>query len=650
MIRLELRSVSLLLAVALAVPAATTARPDDDQPSPAARVDAFEGWFHSVGTLWLHVSNRGFFGGRGGDATNPSGEWPGGSNHEYLYGAGLWVGGVVAADTFVTAGLYQLGEFWNHEEGEGCGDPPVGICATSQGAPNGLRNFDDDGDSMIDEDRLDGRDNDGDALIDEDFAAISNEMFATEFYDSSTFFNQFFPDPVDHHHPLGLHVTQETYQWSHPMVDDFVGVEYRIKNASRDIDGVGWEIQNIYVGMMVDGDCGVDDNDLNYWMDDQAAYTEKDTAGVSVRMAYMYDENGGANAADDVPGYLGVMLLDHTVSADRSNGPQKVAVHAYRNWSGGDEDPRDDVDRYNFLKGQSDTGRTIDPPTTRPNDYRYLVSAGPFGSLAPDSSITVQFAFVGGLMIDAFDPQSGGTVRVPDLTNPIQAQTVYNGFSTQPFQVHWTASLPPPPPNSRLVAGNGAATIEWDDFPEFVPDPISGEMDFAGYRVERAGPGSQWPSDEAWSVIAEYGADDLASLDTGVTGVGKYRLEDSGLRNFQRYFYRVGSWDQTGLSGTSRGTELRPRAAVTVAPEPIRVQPNPARARAPGDPASSVRFLNLPEGSTVKIYSIDGRLVSKLEPGRETEAGWSSSTAGIYFYRIETPEGPAKNGKLVVLR
>jgi len=49
-----------------------------------------------------------------------------------------------------------------------------------EGDPGGRRGFaataDDDGDGLIDEDRLDGQDNDGDGLIDEDFAAVGHAM------------------------------------------------------------------------------------------------------------------------------------------------------------------------------------------------------------------------------------------------------------------------------------------------------------------------------------------------------------------------------------------------------------------------------------------------------------------------------------------
>jgi hypothetical protein len=513
---------SIFLALTLTFAGESAARPTAAESTrPELRTDEFAGWWHDGGNLLLHISNRGYFGRFGSDLGAPSAEWPAGSNHEHLFAAGLWVGGVVGSDTLVTAGLYQFGEFFNHEP-EGCGDPPEGICETAEGAPDGLRRFDDDGDGVKDEERLDGKDNDADGLFDEDFAAISHEMFATEYYDSSKFFNQFYSQPENHHHPLGLHVTQETYVWSNERVDDFVGVELRITNMSRQIDGVGRTIEKPYIGMMVDADVGVDDEDQTYWTDDQAAYVEADDASTRVRMAYMFDENGGENSADDVPSFLGVMLLDRE-------------VHAFRVWSGGLEDPRDDNDRYRFLRGLGDDVRTIDPPTIRPLDYRFLISVGPFDDLAPDEAIAVRFAFVAGEM---------GSEGRPDLANSLHAQRVYDGLSTDAGQVHWIASVPPPPVLGR------------------VPEP---------------------------------------------------------------------------------------RWVVTATPA-IRVEPNPARVTGTGAFTNPVRFRNLPAAASVRIYSIEGRLVAALAAGPDATAAWAPAGGGVYLYRVSAPDGWTQAGKLVVLR
>jgi len=187
------RSAALFVLCALApplLPTATQARAPGSR-EPHGRVHEFAGWYHSAGNLLLHVSNWGMFGRNGNDITNPSAEWPAGSDHEYLFAAALWVGGVVrrgaALDTLVSTGRFgQFGEFNNLEHDEGCGSPIEGICSTFEGAPSGLRRFDDDGDGQTDEDPLDGEDNDGDGRIDEDFGAISQEMFRAVTYDTST--------------------------------------------------------------------------------------------------------------------------------------------------------------------------------------------------------------------------------------------------------------------------------------------------------------------------------------------------------------------------------------------------------------------------------------------------------------------------------
>ena len=88
-------AVAVLVAAFHLLPDQARARPvtDEDPTGSRLRTDEFTGWWHNAGQLLLHVSNRGFFGRHGADSAAPSAEWPAGSNHEYLYAAGLWVGG-----------------------------------------------------------------------------------------------------------------------------------------------------------------------------------------------------------------------------------------------------------------------------------------------------------------------------------------------------------------------------------------------------------------------------------------------------------------------------------------------------------------------------------------------------------------------------
>ena len=704
--------------VSIATTAGAHPSRDDRNPEGGLRIDEFAGWLHDAGNALLHLSNRGYFGRRGADLTQPSAEWPAGSNHEYLYAAGIWVGGVVsrggARDTLVSAGLYQQGEFQNRTPNEGCGNPPEGICETFEGAPNGLRRFDDDGDGFIDEDPLDGADNDGDGRIDEDFAGISQQMYRTVYYDTSQSFNQFFPDAADQHTPLGLRVEQESYQWTDPQFDDFVGVEFRIKNISNLIDPVGWDITSCYIGFMVDGDVGIDDNDLNYWEDDQGAFAALDTSitlgtgtirNLRLTLGYIFDENGGQYAADDVSGYCGVMFLGHTVDTtspdiESAFAPREVGIHAFRIWSGGDQDPRDDLDRYRFLRGLQDTGRTIDPATPRPNDYRFLVSAGPFARIPAGSTLTFQVAFVFGEMIPITDPVSGRTMRVPDFTNPIQAQLAFDG--DRDLDLRWATSSPPPPPNITVAAGDKNVVVEWDDFPESVPDPLTGVKDFAGYQVWKA---EGWrresniPSDEMWRLIADYDSTELGNIDTGLTGVGKYRFVDTRVQNGFFYWYAVTAYDKgtfrmevdttaAPAETTYTRTEapkfgkytqnmqrVMPHTTATQTLDDVYVVPNPYRERAAWDLAETsfeptgrrIKFFNLPTRATIRIYTLAGDHVATIEhddnaPGLGSEppgqTSWNlisknnqDTVSGIYLYHVHSEvDGSEKVGKFVIIR
>ncbi|MCA9752988.1 MAG: hypothetical protein KC591_12405 [Gemmatimonadetes bacterium] len=706
------RGYPFLLAPILFAPPTASAR-SADRPEPAGRVHEYAGWYHSVGNLLLHVSNWGMFGRNGQDLTNPSGEWPAGADEEYLYAAALWVGGVVhrdgEVDTLVTTGRFgQFGELVNTTPDEGCGSPAVGICETFEGAPNGTRRFDDDGDGLVDEDPLDGADNDGDGRIDEDFAGISQQMFRSVMYDTSTFENRFNPDQSDHHHPLGLQVTQESYQWTDPGFDDFVGVEFRIRNISDLLDGTGWDIEHAYVGFMVDSDVGIDDPDLDVSVDDHVAFTTVDTTltppvgppvDIDLTMGYMYDELGLQN--DDVSGYLGALFLGHTVDTTTAGGeeplaPREVGIHAFTTFARGFNDPRNDLERYRLLRGLSDTSPTIEPNSVRSADYRFLVSAGPFARIPPGSTLTFQVAFVCGEMIERVD-ELGNVVRFPDMTNPIQAQRAYDGEDDNGEIVHWSTSSPPPPPNQRVTPGDRSVTLEWDNFSENTADPLTGELDFAGYQVWKA---EGWiresnvPSENMWRLVADFDSTELGRIDTGGLGVGQYRFVDTRVQNGFWYWYAVTAYDRGTFrpvvdfeadppettwireappkygkfSQTMRRVMPRTTPAQTL--DDVYVVPNPYKESAawdlletPGEPTGRrVRFFNLPARATIRIFTLSGDHVATIEhdAGSGAAAGqtyWNliskngqDTVSGVYVWHVRADDGQEQTGRLVVIR
>jgi FlgD Ig-like domain len=82
----------------------------------------------------------------------------------------------------------------------------------------------------------------------------------------------------------------------------------------------------------------------------------------------------------------------------------------------------------------------------------------------------------------------------------------------------------------------------------------------------------------------------------------------------------------------------------------------------PFNPETTIPFsLAAPGRVVIRIYDISGRLVRTLVDGPE-RAGWhaarwngqtdagSSSASGVYFYRIEYPDGGITSKKMILLR
>ena len=689
---------------------------------PPSRAISYYGWYHNVGQLLLHVSNLGYFGDWPGstldDLGAPSAQWPAGSIDNYLYAAGIWVGGVVTnsqtglPDTLVSAGVYQR-EYRPILE-----DPLKVIYDSWEGAANSGRWIDDDGDcgdhveigfEYFDEEWLDGLDNDGDGLVDEDYAAISQQMFRCEYEDTNEEdVNQGLSS--DFHHSLGLKVIQESYQWTSEQTDDFVGIDFTVVNIGEDT------IRMAYVGFMVDADAGPEREDILYYVDDRGGFidtliinanpndpSELDT--LDITLAYMYDDPYGQDG-NEALGYFGCMFLGHPTSnpdtltpGNMPNAPTKVKVHAFEIWSSSGEDPDNDQDRYRFLRGQvhyplrngidDDLDGVIDNPeewrvnidrdADSPLDWRFMLSAGPFGEVVPGDTLSFQYAFVIGTGLEGM------------LQNAATVQQIYNGVTQEvpncigepeSVRIHWVADTPPPPPNQEITAGDGFVRIEWDDFPEDVEDALTRVRDFYGYQVWKAvgwTRESSEPRDQDWQLILDAdrgnGGAELDTLDTGLQGVGKYSFVDHNVKSGFTYWYSVTAYDSTAEGYhfgkySQNKTLVVPHSGVRGNLDDVRVVPNPyvnheymARWNLEpneADPTGEkLCFQNLPKDSIVRIYSLGGELVQTLYPDAATEGGdacWNMISrnnqiivSGVYLYHVDSPIGE-QIGKFVIIK
>lgn len=404
-----------LAAAALAVASGTTLglKTDPGSPHPVFVVDGSN--VHDAGELRIHVGNWGLFGSQ--PTANapyshaPSAEWPAGSGVEHLYGAGLWIGAIRGGIVSVSTSFYEF-EFRPTD------DPRDVIYRAREGVRGGRRaphpRADDDGDGLVDEDWLNGRDDDGDGRIDEDFAAISDQMFSFWYTDDQPSATQIYPQ----HKPLNLHVRQESYAWRHPRFDDIVAVHYRITNAGDE------SLADVCAGIFMDPDVGRRDEPASYEDDNVGRNTLPDGG---TDLVYAWDADGDQGRTTS---YFGVLLLRAA-----GGGSERHAWDTFAHFAGSASfrqrgDPTNDFERYELM-----SSRVIQRGSQVPRDYRALMSAGPFESLAPGETLDFIVAFVAGEGLDGL------------LANVAEARTLYAN--------DWYTHRPAGPPAGRIHLADG---------------------------------------------------------------------------------------------------------------------------------------------------------------------------------------------------
>ena len=405
---------ALLGLLAFALCSAAPARAVMDQPNPVLDMGYNPGgafiidgsYVMNVGEVQINITNWGLIGSAPSVPTPfsdaPSCQWPAGSGDEYLWSAGLWVGGVVLGERLVSTGgwvseIYPLDEIEAtiyEAVGTKLMRPTGNLDASGRRrpmpSPNDDGDFNEDGTPRIDEEILNGKDEDEDGLIDEDFGQIGNQMMVLTQYDNTRLAQENNAD----HTPMNLEVIQKTYQWENDQVDDFVGFEYTIRNI-----GVT-DIDRVYLGFFADSDIGpraadgvADDDMAGSWT---GLVRGSDQSWVPVEVGYMFDaaENGR------IDGYFGIVFLGHDVDPTGNRAPSRIGLRTFQSFSGQAAfeqggDPTNDDERYQLLSAPEEEwdANTL---AGKEADFRFLVSAGPFETMAPDDVLNFQVGMVVG--------------------------------------------------------------------------------------------------------------------------------------------------------------------------------------------------------------------------------------------------------------
>ncbi len=246
------------------------------------------------------------------------------------------------------------------------------------------------------------------------------------------------------------------------------------------------------------------------------------------------------------------------------------------------------------------------------------------------------------------------------------------------YKHNFTVPLPPAAPDFTVSAidssGKVGNRIAFSDSVESIADPQEGLVDIAGYRVYRSGSYPMGP----WELIADISVKDVNYWNAHDE---QYELDDFLVAMGYGYYYAVTAYDAgddswsvdptvvvpslesslyANRSNQAFYTTLRPASAVDGLSR-VAVVPNPFYLNSglsfAGD-TKKIQFVNLPEKCTIRILTLRGDLVKKIEHDDKQSgaASWNQISeygqyikSGLYFYHIETPEGQETHGKFSIV-
>ncbi|MGB2980181.1 MAG: hypothetical protein WBC77_02935 [Candidatus Zixiibacteriota bacterium] len=240
---------------------------------------------------------------------------------------------------------------------------------------------------------------------------------------------------------LGLELTQTVYQWNYNYNEDYLFVVLEIKNVSEN------DYSDFAFGLYCDFDVGgiVPGTFENGRLGDLVAFDP------SMNLAWTYDEDGYD------PGW-GPLVRTGVMGTKYIETPDDIGMTAFR--TGRWEDlPGHDEGKYEFINSQQ-FDQSL-PPTDQ-----YYVQCTRGISLNSGKTVRVVFALIAG-----YDEE--------DLkNNASMAQVVYDNYFIGPE----------PPQPAQLVATPRYQEVKltWDNSSESSVDPLSGEVDFKGYKIYRS--------------------------------------------------------------------------------------------------------------------------------------------------------------------
>lgn len=304
-----------------------------------------------------------------------------------------------------------------------------------------------------------------------------------------------------------------------------------------------------------------------------------------------------------------------------------------------------------------------------------MMQLGPWDIMPGDSIVIVLAEMVDGVdykIAISPDPVVNNVTAVSNQTRQIFLATADRALLT--YNNNYRHPSPPAAPVFTLDYSRGtnevANVISWGTEAEQFPDPDDGTLDLAGYIIYR----SEYLSIGPWIAI-----DTVMKGDLNYLSGNTYSYVDSSVSIGQGYYYALTSFDTGKLSWTGVQTfnnipplETSIFANRTQVPfiatipakkdlNEVLVVPNPfiigEGFSLPGE-RDNLRFVNLPNPCTIRIYTVRGDLVKTIDvpDGSGAIISWDQVTdfgqfveSGIYIFHIEY-SGGNKIGKFAIVR
>ena len=470
----------------------------------------------------------------------PGGYWPAPKKNFHLFGGGIWVGAISAAnETLVSVG-------YNPNSG-GCEYYPTAAKDFAGGTGNAADRVYKYGTSDWPPDQ---------SRFGTDPYLVPQENFSLQ----DIWFTCTDAAPGQHvspGKPLGIDVYLTVYAWNYPANQDIFFLNYKVRNSTGEAFGTKSDLRNVYFGVCQDLDIGDATDDMVGMILNRVFNSGADT----VRNVGFVGDNNNYEAPSDrwENGQPGIVAMKFLQSPRRANDTTQLGMTAFKKFTI-DIDPVTDPTQYLTMAGidyRTGIYNAYDSLDEAPGDKRIIQCSGPF-DLPADS--------IQAIIVANFACYYGQENELWSARNEADMQNIVRTAQSAQFIYDrgWLLPGPPESPSVTLIPMDNKVRITWDNRPETQSDryyviahdpdttkvswdPKYKEFDFQGYKVWKSRNGADWDlltqcdiaDGDTFSDTTVVDSIRIKATDSGIF----YSVMDDSVINGYTYYYAVSCYD-----------------------------------------------------------------------------------------------------------